>query len=82
VVEFTTAMAVLDEGVHLAGQQVDAGHQGDRPMALVLVIATYRRMGAGHRATVGSDRLGRPASEKRQGTKSQEVGHRRCPAVA
>ena len=24
------------------------------------------------------DALGRPASEKRQGTKSREVGHRRC----
>ena len=36
--EFATAMAVLNEGVHLAGQQVDAGHQGDRSMASVLVI--------------------------------------------
>ena len=61
MVEFTTAMAVLDEGVHLAGQQVDAGHQGDRPMALVLVIATYRRMGAGHRAKVGSEGADRDA---------------------
>jgi hypothetical protein len=46
--------------VHLAGQQVDAGHQRDRSMALVLVIATDRRMGARHRAKVGSggaDRL-------------------------
>jgi hypothetical protein len=48
-------MAVLDEGVRLAGQQVDAGHQRDRSMALVLVIATDRRMIAGHRAKVGSD---------------------------
>src|SRR5689334_21646123 len=53
--EFATAMAVLDEGVHLAGQQVDAGHQSDRSMALVLVIATDRWMGAGHWAKVGSD---------------------------
>jgi hypothetical protein len=53
--EFATAMAVLVEGVHLASQQVDAGHQGDRSVALVLVIAADRRMGAGHWAKVGSD---------------------------
>jgi hypothetical protein len=53
--EFATAVAVLDEGVHLAGQQVDAGHQGDRSMALVLVIAADRWMGAGLWAKVGSD---------------------------
>src|SRR5260370_6464554 len=28
-----------------------------------------------------STRFGRPASEKRQGTKSREVGHRRCRGV-
>ena len=58
--EFATAVAILDQGVHLAGQQVDAGHQRDRSVALVLVIAADRRMGAGHRAQVGSggaDRL-------------------------
>src|SRR5215831_15772122 len=51
--EFATAMAVLDQRVHLAVRQVDAGHQGDRPMPLV--IATDRRMDTGHWATVGSD---------------------------
>ena len=27
--EFATAMAILDQGMHLPGQQVDARHQGD-----------------------------------------------------
>jgi hypothetical protein len=31
--EFATAMAVLDEGVHLSSQQVDAGYQGDRSLS-------------------------------------------------
>jgi hypothetical protein len=37
--EFAAAMAVPDEGVDLAGQEIDAGQQADRTMALVLVIA-------------------------------------------
>ena len=32
-------MAVLDEGVDLAGEQIDAGQQADRSVALVLVVA-------------------------------------------
>src|SRR5207237_4185786 len=52
--EFATAVAVLDQRVHLAGQQVDAGHQRQRSLALVLVIATDRRMGGRHRAKGGS----------------------------
>ena len=36
--EFAAAVAVLDEGVDLAGEQIDAGQQADRAMALVLVI--------------------------------------------
>src|SRR5262249_2227095 len=37
--EFATAMAVPDEGVNLTGEQIDAGQQTDRAVALVLVIA-------------------------------------------
>src|SRR5216684_5937582 len=37
--EFAAAVAVLDEGVNFAGEQIDAGQQTDRAVALVLVIA-------------------------------------------
>src|SRR5271157_4636817 len=37
--EFAAAVAVLDEGVDLAGEQIDAGQQADRSVALVLVVA-------------------------------------------
>ena len=37
--EFAAAVAVLDEGVGLAGEQIDAGQQADRSVALVLVVA-------------------------------------------
>src|SRR5208337_3235746 len=33
--EFAAAVAVLDQGVNLAGQQVDAGQQTDRAVALI-----------------------------------------------
>ena len=32
--ELAVAVAILDQGVNLAGQQVDAGQQGDRAVAL------------------------------------------------
>src|SRR5215467_150231 len=32
--ELTAAMAILDRGVNLTGQQIDAGHQGDRAWRL------------------------------------------------
>ena len=54
--KFATAVAILDQGVHFTGQQVDAGHQGDRSMALVLVIAADRRVDAGNRAKIRSGR--------------------------
>jgi hypothetical protein len=57
--KFATAVAILDQGVHLAGQEVDAGHQGDRSVPLVLVIAADRRMGGWHRAQVGGGRADR-----------------------
>src|SRR6202040_3794141 len=37
--EFAAAMAVLDEGVNLASQQIDAGQQADCASALVFMIA-------------------------------------------
>src|SRR5689334_18754558 len=45
--EFATAMALLDQGMDMAGEQIDTGHQGQRAVALVLVIAHYGRAGAG-----------------------------------
>src|SRR5271165_5125268 len=45
--EFAAAVAVLDEGVDLAGEQIDAGEQADRAVALVLVVARQGRMSAG-----------------------------------
>ena len=37
--EFATAVAILDEGVNLAGQQINPGQQTDGAMALVFMIA-------------------------------------------
>src|ERR1700683_3754629 len=38
--ELAAAMAVLDQGVNLAGhKKVDAGQQGDRAVALVFMVA-------------------------------------------
>ena len=37
--ELPTAMAVLDQRVHRASKQIDAGHQGHRAVALILVVA-------------------------------------------
>src|SRR6266446_2653382 len=34
--EFAAAMAILDQGMDLAGDEVDAGQQAERAMALVL----------------------------------------------
>jgi hypothetical protein len=45
--EFAAAVAVLDEGVDMAGDEIDSGQQADRAMALVLVIARQGHMSAG-----------------------------------
>jgi hypothetical protein len=37
--ELAAAMAVFDQGVDLAGEQIDPGQQAKRAMALVLMIA-------------------------------------------
>ena len=45
--EFPAAMALSDQGVDLTGQQIDAGHQGQRAVALVFVIAHHSWAAAG-----------------------------------
>ena len=45
--ELAAAMAVLDQGVNLAREQIDTGQQTDCAVALVLVIAREGRMFAG-----------------------------------
>ena len=45
--ELAAAVAILDQGVDLAGEQIDAGQQADRAVALVFVIAREGRMHAG-----------------------------------
>jgi hypothetical protein len=42
-------MAILDQGVNPTGHQIDAGHQGDRAVALVLMLAREGRVHARHR---------------------------------
>ena len=39
----SASVAILDQGVNLAGQQIDAGQQGDRAMSLVLHSAGRER---------------------------------------
>jgi len=45
--EFAAAEAILDQGVDLAGEQIDAGQQADGAVALVFIIAREGRMDAG-----------------------------------
>ena len=45
--EFATAVAILDEGVNLAGQQINPGQQADCAIALVFMIAREGRAPAG-----------------------------------
>src|ERR1700734_526326 len=44
--EFAASMAVLDESVDLAGDEIDAGQQADRAVTLVLVAAREGRLSA------------------------------------
>ena len=48
--ELTAAMAILDQGMHLAGEQVDPGEQADGAVTLVFVIALESLMSAGLRS--------------------------------
>src|SRR6516165_1158935 len=45
--EFATAVAVLDNGMNLPGEQIDAGQQSDRAVSLVLMVASEGRTDAG-----------------------------------
>ena len=54
--EFAAAMAVLDQGVNLAGEQIDTGQHTDCAVALVLVIAGEGRVFAGLRRQVRGGR--------------------------
>src|ERR1700728_163042 len=54
--EFAAAMAVSDEGMELAGQQIDASQQTERAMALVFMIPGEGRMDAGFGRQVGRRR--------------------------
>jgi hypothetical protein len=45
--ELARPMAILDAGMHSAGQQVDTGQQAQRAMALVFVVACERRVRPG-----------------------------------
>jgi hypothetical protein len=57
--EFAAAVAVLDKGMNLAGEQINAGQQTDRAVALVFVIAGEGRMPTGLGGQVRSRRRDR-----------------------
>ena len=67
--ELTAAVAILDQGVNLAGQQVDSGQQAHRPMTLAFMVAREGRVNV---------RLGGKSGERRPiawiaGFSSQEI---------
>src|SRR5271155_6006790 len=45
--EFAAAMAILDKRMDLAGDEVDAGQQADRAIALIFMLACEGRVDAG-----------------------------------
>src|SRR6202043_1510726 len=51
--EFATAMTVLDQGMNLAADQVDAGQQAARAVAFIFKLACEGRMHAGFGRQVG-----------------------------
>ena len=57
--ELSAAVAVLDQGVNLAGEQIDPGQQAERAMALVFVVAREGRMNVRFGWQVGSGRRDR-----------------------
>src|SRR5450631_1226442 len=67
--KLAAAVAVFDQGVDLAGEQIDPGQQAERAMALVLMIARECRVGTGHRRQIlrcGPRSPGFPASRRRR----------------
>ena len=57
--ELPAAVAILRQGVNLAGQQVDTGQQADRAVALVFVVAREGRMNVRFGWQFGSGRRDR-----------------------
>src|SRR5882724_1651303 len=45
--ELSAAVAVSDQGMHLAGEQIDPGQQAERAMAFVLIVTREGRVDAG-----------------------------------
>ena len=52
--ELSAAMAISDESVDLAGEQINPSQQAERTMALVLMIASQSRMHAWHGRQFGA----------------------------
>ena len=50
--ELATAIAILDQGMNLAGEQINSGQQTKRTVALVLIVARQTGMLAGCGAVV------------------------------
>ena len=48
--EFAAAMAILDQRMDLAGDEVDAGQQADRAVTFIFMLTCEGRMHAGVRA--------------------------------
>ncbi len=67
--EFAAAVAVLNESVDLAGEQIDAGQQADRAVALVLVVAREGRMSEARHSGNRHDRPGPAARARHSPTK-------------
>ena len=44
--EFAAAMAILDQRMYLAGDEIDAGQQADRAMTLIFMLTCEGRMDA------------------------------------
>src|SRR5260370_29343843 len=59
--EFAAAMAFLDQGMDVTGEQIDPRHQGQGTLALVFVIAHHRRADAGEGRAVQPPPSCRPA---------------------
>src|SRR6202158_3890177 len=61
--ELAAAVALLDQGVDLASEQVNPGQQAERAVALILMIARECRVGARHRRQIR--RCGRDCLDSR-----------------
>ena len=57
--EFAAAMAILDQGVNLSGDEIDPGQQADRAVALIFMLACEGGMHAGRGRQIGGRRCDR-----------------------